>query len=105
MNPHRIDKDAPVWQMTVGELIYCIKESLPPQIFSSDNHTVEEQNVNNDDYIKGLKNLANFLGISYSQVWRLKRDGVFDEAIIQRQRTILIHKKKALELLAKEPSK
>lgn len=96
-----IDKSTPVWQLTVEELVYCIKQSLPPQDFSSTN--VDE--IRKEDYIKGLRELADFLGISYSQVWRLKNKGIFDKAIKQRDRTIIIHKKTALELFNDEDLK
>lgn len=101
---NHIDKDTPVWQLTLGELIYSIKESLPSQYSSSDNIPSEDK-IDNKDHITGLKNLAKFLGISYSHTWRLKKKGVFDKAITQRDRTIFINKQKIMELLAEEKSK
>lgn len=89
-----IDKSTPVWQLTVEELVYCIKQSIPPQNISSAN----KDEIKKEDYAHGLKELADFLGVSYSQVWRLKKAGVFDKAISQRGRIILIHKKTAFEL-------
>lgn len=104
MNNNYIDKDTPVWQLTLGELIYSIKQSLPPQVFSSDKNS-SENTINDEDYITGLKNLARFLKISYSQAWKMKKKGLFDDAIIQVNRTIFIHKKKAIEILAEQNSK
>lgn len=97
-----IDKNTPLWQITVEELIFCIKQSLQPQDFLP---TEEIHCKKEDEYLKGLKELASFLGISYSSTWRLKNEGVFDGAIIQRGRTILIHKETVLKLFADTNSK
>lgn len=95
-----IDKNTPLWQITVEELIFCIKQSLKPQDFVHPTETRKE-----DEYLKGLKELASYLGISYSTAWRLKNEGIFDSALIQRGRTILIHKQTALKLFADNNSK
>ncbi|MEC5395240.1 DUF3853 family protein [Bergeyella sp. RCAD1439] len=91
-----IDKNTPIWQLTVEQLVSCIKESFPPQNFSIGNQE------DTPEYITGLKDLAKFLNISYSQTWRMKKQGIFDEAIIQKERVIFINKKKVMEILKKQ---
>lgn len=91
---NNLDKDTPVWQLTLGELIYSIKQSFPQNIH------FPIENDDEDHYITGLKELSKYLGISYSLTSKLKREGVFDRAIKQRNRTIIINKRIAIECFA-----
>lgn len=86
------DLDTPLWQVTWGQFIeYVEGKKSEPQ---------EDKNIPSQDekYIRGLKSLAKLLGISHHHAWRLKNEGVFDDAIKQRGRTILINKSKVIEL-------
>jgi len=49
--------------------------------------------------ITGIQGLADFLGVSYSTAWRLKRSGILKDATTQYQRTILFDAEKVLEAL------
>ena len=55
---NNLDKDTPVWQLTLGELIYSIKQSFPQNIH------FPIENDDEDNYITGLKELSKYLGIS-----------------------------------------
>lgn len=68
--------------------------------------TVEEflevsKNLAEDQYTYGLKGLANLLGCSISKASEVKSSGILDDAIIQKGNIIIINKKLALELFAK----
>lgn len=68
--------------------------------------TVEEflevsKNLAEDKYTYGLKGLANLLGCSISKASEIKSSGILDEAIIQKGNIIIINKKLAIELFAK----
>ena len=68
------------------------------------NLTVKEfleisKNLNSENmYEYGLKGLAKILGCSVSKASKIKSSGIFDEAIIQNGRKIIIDSEKALEL-------
>ena len=51
-------------------------------------------------YEYGLKGLAKVLGCSRSKAAEIKSSGILDDAIIQNGNLIIIHKKKAMELMA-----
>ena len=85
-----IDPNTPIWQLTVGEL----KELLN----STTKQPVPEKIIDTKEYVYGLNGLAKILGCSKTHASRLKSTGLFDSAIIQNGRKIIIDKKKALEL-------
>lgn len=84
----------PVWQLTVSELIDILEENLN---LSSDKK-VSNDIKNEKEYVYGLSGLAKILGCSKNHASKLKSSGMFDEAIIQNGRKIIVDKKKALEL-------
>lgn len=88
------DNTKPVWQLTVGELIDILETKLD---ISSTTKTEIETNEKRE-YVYGLSGLARILGCSKNHASKLKRTGMFDEAIIQNGRKIIIDKEKALEL-------
>lgn len=93
-----IDKNTPVWQLTVGELISIIDKK-------TDNEASQEKKIVAEEierYAHGLRGLAELIGCSKNHAAKLKSEGVFDGAIIQRGRKIIIDKQKALELFNKQ---
>lgn len=91
MNNPNYDNDTPLWQLTLGEFIECMKKQLP----SPKEVVIPKQEKYS---IRGLKGLAKLLGVSYSQAWRIKNSNDFSQAYIQRGRVILFNKEKVLEL-------
>ena len=84
----RILDDTPLFKLTVGEFKNLFESLVPkPQI-------VEEE-----EYVYGYKGLASLLNCSICAEKKLKMSGKKDKAIIQEGRKIMIHKKKALEIL------
>lgn len=85
----------PLWQLTTDEFIEILNKSRTPN----------ETNINNelkiDKYAYGIKGLAELLGKSKRYAQKLKSLGIFDEAITQRGRTIIVNKEKAIELFKK----
>ena len=57
-----------------------------------------EEKLLNEKYVYGLSGLAKILGCSKNHAGKLKSKGIFDEAIIQNGRKIIIDSEKALEL-------
>lgn len=91
------DYNKPIWQLTIGELV---------ELLDSRNPIPEEksnvQNLINDKYVYGLSGLARLLRCSKNHAGKLKSKGIFDKAIIQNGRKIIIDSEKALELFKKD---
>jgi hypothetical protein len=89
-----IEPNKPLWQLTEGEffdlLIKILSQIQTPQ-------KVEERNMD-DEYVYGLDGLAKLLGCHKQHAYSLKKDGVFDGAVMQRGKKIIVNKRKALEL-------
>ena len=60
--------------------------------------TQEQEVIEKKEYVYGINGLADLIGCSKTHASRLKSQGIFDEAIIQRGRKIIIDREKALEL-------
>lgn len=84
--------DRPVWQLTVRELLDILNPKTE-QIESSNPTTNSET-----EYVYGISGLARILGCSKTHAQKLKSKGVFDKAIIQNGRKIIINKELALQL-------
>ncbi|WP_417430096.1 DUF3853 family protein [Halpernia sp.] len=87
------DFNKPIWQLTIGELV-DILDSRAPKV---ERETIELTD-NKAKYVYGLSGLATILGCSKNHAGKLKSTGMFDEAIIQNGRKIIIDSEKALEL-------
>lgn len=79
----------PIWQLTVGEFI---------ELLNKNTHNDVQPAKIEKEYAYGINGLAMLLGCSKNYAWKLKSTGLFDEAIIQNGRKIIIDKEKALEL-------
>ena len=90
-----MDLNTPIWQLTVGQYIE-LQQSITP--------TIIEKHEELDNLAYGLDGLAQLIGCSKSQAFRIKESGRLDDAITQLGRKIIIDKRLALELL-KEPKK
>lgn len=88
MNPK-----TPLWQLTVGEF-----KDLLTEVIESNPFEVE---TNDNQYVYGMEGLANLLGCSKSSARRLKSAGVFEDALIQDGRKIIVDAQKALAALKK----
>lgn len=94
--------NTPLWQLTLGEVLEAIEmkiASVTP-ISEIENPVLTEPK----ELVYGLAGLARLVGCSKNHAWKLKADGVFDGAIIQNNRLIIVDKEKALELFDKRNS-
>lgn len=87
-----IDRNTPIWQLTLGDFLQAFQKYTDPS------NKIEIETVEKKEYVYGINGLADLIGCSKTHASRLKKQGIFDEAIIQRGRTIIIDKEKALEL-------
>ena len=78
--------------MTLGDFLQAFQKYTEPS------NKIEIETVEKKEYVYGINGLADLIGCSKTHASRLKSQGIFDEAIIQRGRTIIIDKEKALEL-------
>lgn len=91
----------PLWQLTADEFIEILNSKFRPNAENENKHEQTPSYYDNQEYAYGIQGLASLLGSSKRYAQRLKSEGVFDDAIIQKGRTIIIHKQKALELFKK----
>ncbi len=82
-----------VWQLTVNELVSILDEKI-----GNKTDTTIKIDTSKREYVYGIKGLADLLGCSKAHAQNLKSAGLFDDAIIQNGRKIIIDKEKALEL-------
>ena len=80
-----INPQTPIWKLTVEEFLEISKK------FNTESK-----------YEYGLKGLAKILGCSISKASEIKSSGILDAAIIQKGNIIIIDKKKAMELFARQ---
>ena len=88
------DYNKPIWQLTVGELV----EILDSRKNSNEENPIKEIDLNKK-YVYGLLGLAKILGCSKNHAGKLKSKGIFDEAIIQNGRKIIIDAEKAIDII------
>ena len=87
------DFNKPLWQLTIGELVKIL-DSRQPKVEGE----IVQHKINETKYVYGIVGLAKLLGCSKNHAGKLKSTGMFDEAIIQNGRKIIIDSEKALEL-------
>lgn len=87
------DKDKPIWQLTIGEFVAILESRLPVVKIES-----IPKNTTDIKYVYGIAGLAKLIGCSKNYAGILKRTGMFDEAISQNGRTIIIDAELALKL-------
>jgi len=92
----KIDKNTPIWQLTVAELIEVMKEALQPQ-------TVIQQPEKR--FVHGLEGIAQIFGCSRTTASEIKKSGLIDEAITQVGRTIVVDAELALQLAKSRKNK
>lgn len=90
------DLRKPLWQLTIGEFVELLDSKIPStRTEEADSETL------NKNYVYGLAGLAKILGCSKNHASKLKSTGMFDEAIIQNGRKIIIDSEKVLKLFNK----
>jgi len=88
------DLNTPVWQLTVGELLDFVKDSMKP----AESHVTFEHK---EKYVYGIPGIANLLGVSKTAVWVYRKQGWIEPAIRQVGRKIVCDAPLALELFGK----
>jgi len=89
------DLNTPVWQLTVGELLDFVVESVRP---AESRVTFEHK----DKYVYGILGIANLLGVSKTMVWEYRKQGWIEPAIRQVGRKIVCDAPLAMELFGKK---
>ena len=88
-----INPNTRIIDLTVGELVDIIKETMSMQVASS---AMPEQNPRNLEY--GIAGIARIFNCSISTANRIKASGKIDDAITQIGRIITIDVDRALQL-------
>lgn len=94
-----LDKDAPIWTLTVGQFTELMNSLTPKK------EEPDEQVQQIDKYSYGLSGLAALLRCSKTTAWKIKGSGKIDKAIRQVGRKIIVDNEKALELLGRKNQK
>ena len=81
--------------------LYVTPDALGPKVVNE----IVEKDRNETKYVYGLSGLAKLLNCSKNHAGKLKSSGIFDEAIIQNGRKIIIDSEKALELFKNRKKK
>ncbi|WP_332457478.1 DUF3853 family protein [Petrimonas sp.] len=84
-----IDRDRPIWQLTIGELLDILQSERPVQKLEK---TPEKR------IVYGLKGIAEIFGCSTSTAQRIKNSGKIKKAITQVGRKIIVDADLALRL-------
>ena len=87
-----VDKETPIWQLTVGEFIQLQEEVIRPQ-------TVIAQPEKK--YVYGIAGIAELFGCSKTTANAIKQSGKIDKAVIQIGRKITVDAELALSLVGK----
>ena len=95
----QINDNTPIAALTVGQFKELFGEFSPRM----DGHTDKSQPEppREKRYLYSIKELANFLSVSYKTAWNLK-DTVLRPAVYQQGRVIMIDADKVLELMSNE---
>jgi len=88
-----IDRDRPLWQLTVGELLDILQSEKPVQKLEK---TPEKR------IVYGLKGIAEIFGCSTSTAQRIKNSGKIKKAITQVGRKIVVDADLALKLYSEK---
>lgn len=84
-----------VIDVTVGDLLEKIKETVRAEISIKKPETVQENKE--DEYVYGIEGLANFLHCSKSKAQKLSNSGKIDSAIFRFGRKIMFNKKEVIK--------
>ncbi|SDE00570.1 DUF3853 family protein [Riemerella columbipharyngis] len=98
-NKPNIDMDTPLFHLSIGEFLEMTKEVTKSVLSES------EANKSEKTYLYGLAGLSKLLGCSISTASRIKKEGIFDEAIFQQGKLIIIDKEKFIELMKQKKYK
>lgn len=87
-----VDKNKPIWQLTIGELLEIIKDH------EQGIRMPKSQPAEKKEYVYGLSGIAKIFDCSITTAQVIKNSGVIDKAITQTGRKIVIDAQLALEL-------
>jgi len=85
----RIDRNTPLWQLTVADLMETLKEIQQQPVIQQPEKR----------FVYGLKGIAQIFGCSRTTASEIKKSGLIDEAITQFGRTIVVDAELALQLV------
>ena len=88
-----VDKETPIWQLTVGEFIELQEEVIRPQTVIS---------LPEKKYVYGIAGIAELFGCSKTTANAIKQSGKIDKAVIQIGRKITVDAELAMSLVGKK---
>lgn len=80
--------DRPVADLTVRQLMEVMASCDKPAVTARDGW-----------HVNSLKELSRAVGVSYTTLWRMKRDGLLDSAVSQYGRWVRIDVERVLDIL------
>lgn len=91
--------NTPIWQLTVGEFLELTEKSFHPMLEKA--KSAQPSNKQEKRLVYGIAGLAKLLSCSMTTAQKYKNSGVFDKAITQIGRKIIIDADLALKLAGK----
>lgn len=85
--------------MTGSEIIELFSSIFPVQ------EQAQIKDFTSDKYVYGLSGLAKLLGVGKTTAQKLKNEGIFDAAITQTGKKIIVNSELALQLLKEHQNK
>lgn len=85
----------PIWQMTGEEFLTLTKTKNEEKVEKIHSETMTKTNPK---LVYGIRGIANLFDCSIATANRIKKSGVIDWAIFQRNRTIVVNADEALKL-------
>ncbi|MDR1652886.1 MAG: DUF3853 family protein [Prevotellaceae bacterium] len=95
-----IDKNTPVYQLSVGDLLQIMEEHTKPAPTTLVNTAAQPEK-----YVYRLSGIARLFGCSKTTANRIKQSGKINKAITQLGNLIIVDAEKALELAGKANGK
>lgn len=87
----------PIWQMT-GEEFLTLTKTKTKNEEKVEKSQPETMTKTNPKLVYGIRGIANLFDCSIATANRIKKSGVIDGAIFQRNRTIVVNADEALKL-------
>jgi hypothetical protein len=89
----------PIWKMTGEELAKLISSVIEGKLGRIGQDGMTTPGDDNHQYAYGIQGICDIFGCSRPTALRIKRSGAINEAISQIDRTIVIDRQKALDLV------
>jgi hypothetical protein len=88
----------PIWQMTGEQFVELLSAVIRPRYEYPGQFGLKDL-TQDEKYAYGIKGISEIFGCSVPTAQRIKSSGIIDAAITQLDRTIVVDRQKALELV------